>query len=156
VGGGGVLRKSENFTVEDDETIADKNKPETKTETPAPIVASNPNTKNNHSNAGEVKKWELLLLAGTLIAAAFAARYTRDQSLTAVDHEQRSLRAYITFEDGRLNLGNPMSANIQIRNSGQTPAFGFTSWVGIRLIDAVSDTDNDDLFKFVWVPSAMW
>jgi hypothetical protein len=98
-----------------------------------------------------------IAMLAAIVAACFAggAYYeTKRQADIALDTERRQLRAYVTFEDGKLIVSNPVSADIQIKNSGQTPAFGFTSWVGIRLINSVADTNDDEFFKFTETPAA--
>jgi hypothetical protein len=66
----------------------------------------------------------------TAAATGYAAYYTKQQWLTAVDTEQRSLRAYVGA--GSVSVGNnPPQVGIAVENYGQTPAIEvkiFDSW----------------------------
>ncbi len=83
------------------------------------------------------------MLLGTLIATGFAACYTRQQWLTSVDHEQRSLRAYVGVAGHTLvnvTKGQRPHSEIIIKNFGQTPASNFSYWINSTIDTAQSPT----------------
>jgi hypothetical protein len=73
----------------------------------------------------------------TAIATATAAWYTRREWQTSLDNGRRQLRAYVFPDQANLlweGTTKPTVAEIVIKNSGQTPAYRFStaSVIGIR------------------------
>jgi hypothetical protein len=66
----------------------------------------------------------------TAIATATAAWYTRREWQTSLDNGRRQLRAYVFPDQATLlwaGTAKPTAAEIVIKNSGQTPAYRFST-----------------------------
>src|ERR1700760_3840147 len=62
----------------------------------------------------------------TAVATSMAAWYTRKEAQTAAENGRRQLRAYVFPDQANLvwqGNSRPTVAEIEIRNSGQTPAY---------------------------------
>jgi hypothetical protein len=73
-----------------------------------------------------------VFLVLTAIFTGIAACYTRKQWITADDTEKRSLRAYVSVANGHVELeekGRKITAFVEIKNFGQTPAHEFKAWI---------------------------
>jgi hypothetical protein len=79
---------------------------------------------------GEPRHWleygVFAFVVVTAIATATAAWYTRKESETAAENGRRQLRAYVFPDQANLvwqGTARPTTAEIVIKNSGQTPAY---------------------------------
>jgi hypothetical protein len=79
---------------------------------------------------GEPRHWleygVFAFVVVTAIATATAAWYTRKESETTAENGRRQLRAYVFPDQANLiwqGAARPMTAEIVIKNSGQTPAY---------------------------------
>jgi hypothetical protein len=81
----------------------------------------------------------------TAVATATAAWYTRKEWESSVDNSRRQLRAYVFPDQANLvwqGTAKPTSAEIAIKNSGQTPAYRLST----ATVTDVSDYPlHDDL-----------
>jgi hypothetical protein len=74
----------------------------------------------------------------TAIATATAAWYTREQSQSVADNGRRQLRAYVFPDQANLvwqGTSKPPTAEIGIKNSGQTPAYRLSTATAVVVGD---------------------
>jgi hypothetical protein len=79
---------------------------------------------------GEPRHWleygVFVFVIITAMATATAAWYTRREAMSSVDNGRRQLRAYVFPDEANLiwqGSSKPTTAEIDIKNSGQTPAY---------------------------------
>src|SRR5262249_13805952 len=73
-----------------------------------------------------------------MVATGVAAYFTGQQWLTAQDTERRQLRSYVFVVKSTMHdfvVGKRPNVQIELRNSGQTPAFSLVINLGISLRD---------------------
>jgi hypothetical protein len=91
---------------------------------------------------GEPKHWieygVFTFVVITAMATATAAWYTRKESETAAENGRRQLRAYVFPDQANLiwwGTAKPASAEIGIKNSGQTPAYRLSTATAVIVGD---------------------
>jgi hypothetical protein len=91
---------------------------------------------------GEPKHWieygVFAFVVITAIATAIAAWYTRKESETAAENGRRQLRAYVFPDQANLvwqGTAKLISAEIGIKNSGQTPAYRLSTATAVIVGD---------------------
>jgi hypothetical protein len=83
-------------------------------------------------------EWAIaIMLFFTLLATATAAYFTGRQWLTAVDQEQRSLRAYVSVRvESHPDINSDhLDLTVVYKNHGQTPAFKMKAWLVMHVDD---------------------
>lgn len=64
------------------------------------------------------------------------------QSTISSDTAKRQFRAYVQYESGKLSIskdGQSYTIFIEIKNTGQTPAYSVRHWIGAAVMDRVPD-----------------
>jgi hypothetical protein len=126
---------------------------------------TNSNCESRRTDKRHPLEWAIaFMLFGTLVATAFAACYTKKQWETAVDNEQRSLRAYVGIavpSNGPIQRGPATSPTIKlgIKNFGATPAYKMTYETGaaVRPYPIPKDNDYNAIPEFSsHVPITVW
>jgi hypothetical protein len=92
----------------------------------------------------------LFFTAWASIAAGQAAAAAKESVALTQDTATRQLRAYVTLTGGGAELVNirdqgfGLRVQITLRNSGQTPAYEFTTWIGQPVIKETGDLPFTD------------
>ncbi len=86
-----------------------------------------------------------VMAGGTIALALFALA----QIFIIRDFNRRSLRAYVCVTQCHITLTNQPEGMVEIRNSGQTPAYNIKHWIGVSLnthplTGSLEDPKNQD------------
>ena len=96
--------------------------------------------------------WQLNYMRKGMDDAAMAAKAAKEAADTAKiqagvardtlsimkDTAERQMRAYVTYSDGQISFsGGSYATSVKVKNSGQTPAYNLTSWIGSEIADVL-------------------
>lgn len=107
---------------------------------PLAAILDSHSNKNQNNTSPDKSHWRdpmSWLLLGTLFATAAAACYTKKQWETAVDSEQRQVRAYVSLRDIRLEKRNDDSFDIipEWENTGSSETVGMRGGINRHMLN---------------------
>jgi len=91
------------------------------------------------------EKWKGITALGTIAAVLAASIYAAIAAYQLVlmrETAQRQFRAYVLYEGGRVDIskdGWSYTVFIEMKNSGQTPAYSTEYWFNARIMDRLPD-----------------